>query len=97
MSKETIRTHVVLPKDLVASVDELVGKRARSKFFADAAAEKLARANLSRLARSVAGSLADVDVPGWESSDAAVEWVRASRRADERRLAESRKERCYAT
>jgi hypothetical protein len=93
MSKETIRTHVVIPKDLVASVDELVGKRARSKFFADAAAEKLARANLSRLARSVAGSLADVDVPGWESSDAAAEWVRASRRADERRLAESRRER----
>jgi len=70
-----------------------MGKRARCKFSADAAAEKLARANLSRLACSVAGSLADVDVPGWESSDAAAEWVRASRRADERRLAESRRER----
>jgi metal-responsive CopG/Arc/MetJ family transcriptional regulator len=87
MSKETMRTHVVIPKDLVASVDELVGKRARSKFFADAAAEKLARARLSRLARTVAGSLAAVDVPGWESSDAAAEWVTASRRADERHLA----------
>ncbi len=92
MSTETIRTHVVIPKDLVASVDELVGRRARSKFFADAAAEKLARARLSRLARSVAGSLAAVDIPGWESSEAAEEWVRASRRADDKRLAESRRE-----
>jgi metal-responsive CopG/Arc/MetJ family transcriptional regulator len=85
MSNETIRTHVVMPKELLASVDALVGKRARSKFFVDAASEKLARARLSRLARSVAGSLAGVDVPGWESSEAAAEWVRTSRRADERR------------
>jgi hypothetical protein len=85
MSNETMRTHVIMPKDLVASVDELVGKRARSKFFVDAASEKLARARLSRLARGVAGSLADVDVPGWETSDAATEWVRESRRADEGR------------
>src|SRR3954452_5501035 len=92
MSKDTMRTHVIIPKDLVASVDELVGKRARSKFFAEAAAEKLARARLSRLAQTVAGSLADVDVPGWESSDAAAEWVSASRRADDRRLAENRRE-----
>jgi len=92
MARETMRTHVVIPKDLVASVDELVGKRARSKFFADAAAEKLARARLSRLAQNVAGSLADVDVPGWESGEAAQEWVRASRRADDRRLADNRSE-----
>jgi metal-responsive CopG/Arc/MetJ family transcriptional regulator len=93
MTRETMRTHVVVPKDLVASVDELVGKRARSKFFADAAAEKLARTRLSRLARSVAGSLADVDIRGWESSEAAQEWVRASRRADDRRRAPNRRER----
>jgi len=30
--------------------------------------------------------LADVDIPGWESSDAAVEWVRKLRSADAKRL-----------
>ena len=37
-------------------------------------------------ARKVAGSLADVDIPGWETSESAAEWVRASRQVDEARL-----------
>src|SRR5919205_1139345 len=86
MSHETIRTHVILPKDLLQAVDELVGKRERSKFLADAAAEKIARAKLARVAQSVAGSLDGVAIPGWESSESAAEWVRASRRADDAHL-----------
>ncbi len=85
MSKEYVRTQVTLPRQIVEAVDALVGKRGRSKFFAEAAGEKLARVRLLEAARRAAGSLADVDTPGWETSEAAAEWVRASRRAGEER------------
>jgi metal-responsive CopG/Arc/MetJ family transcriptional regulator len=81
-----MRAHVVVPEELVREVDQLVGSRKRSQFFADAVREKLARVKLVEAARKAAGSLADVDIPGWESSEAAAAWVRASRQADEQRL-----------
>jgi metal-responsive CopG/Arc/MetJ family transcriptional regulator len=86
VSGTTIRAHVVLPEDLVQSVDRLVGRRKRSEFIAEAVAEKVARLRLVEAAQAVAGSLVDVDIPGWETSKAAAEWVRASRQADEDRL-----------
>lgn len=86
MSKETMRTHIIIPKEVVDSVDMLVGRRGRSKFFAEAVEEKLARARLSEAARKAAGSLKDTAIPGWETSESAAEWVRLSRRADEERL-----------
>lgn len=83
---DTVRAHVVMPRDLVSSVDELVGERERSKFIAEAVAEKVARERLRRAAARAAGSLADVDIPGWETSESAAEWVRASRKsADQQR------------
>jgi len=88
VTKEAVRTHVVLPRELIEAVDELVGPRHRSEFIAEAAKEKLRRLKLIRAAEKVKGSLADVDTPGWESPEAAAEWVRASRRAaDEARSA----------
>jgi hypothetical protein len=32
------------------------------------------------------GSLADVDIPGWGTSEEAAAWVRASRKVDDDRL-----------
>jgi hypothetical protein len=85
VSRETLRTHVVVPRELVSSIDRLVGRRRRSAFFAEAAGEKLARLRLIEAAAQAAGSLADVDIPGWESSEAAAAWVHASRQADDAR------------
>ena len=79
MAKVVMRTHVVVPKELVESVDELVGSRARSRFFTEAVQEKLARAKLAQVARTVVGSLADVDIPGWETRESAAQWVHTSR------------------
>ncbi|MDO8690458.1 MAG: hypothetical protein Q7R39_10700 [Dehalococcoidia bacterium] len=93
MSKETMRTHVIIPKELVDSVDELVGRRSRSRFFSEAIEEKLARVKLTRAAKSVVGSLAKVDIPGWETSEAAAEWVRASRKVDDERLRQLREDK----
>jgi len=86
MPGATVRMHIVMPTELVASIDRLVGRRGRSHFLVEAAAEKLARFQLAKLVEDAAGSLADVDIPGWETSEAAAEWVRASRRADDARL-----------
>jgi hypothetical protein len=83
---ETVRTHVVLRKDVVDSIDRLVGPRSRSKFIEEAAEEKLARVRIVDAAAKAAGSLEDVHIPAWETSEAAAAWVRASRLADSDRL-----------
>ena len=81
-----MRTHIVMPKELLAEVDKLVGPRKRSAFVAQAAAEKLTRLRLKKAARNVAGSLANRDIAGWESSEGAASWVHGLRvEADERR------------
>ena len=83
--KEVVRTHVVLPPDLVDEVDRRVGPRRRSQFFADAAVEKLARLRLAEAAEQAAGSLADLPTPGWETPESAASWVHSSRRHDDER------------
>jgi hypothetical protein len=85
-TRDTIRTHVVLPADLVRDIDALVGPRQRSQFIAEAASERVRRAKLLAAAEAVAGSLADVDIPGWETSASTAEWVRRSRQADDEGL-----------
>jgi hypothetical protein len=87
MNGATVRVQLAVPRDLVAAVDRLVGRSHRSAFIAEAVAEKLARLRLAAAAEQAAGSLASVDVPGWESPEAASAWVRASRQADDRRQA----------
>jgi len=80
MANRSVRAHVVLPEGLVAEMDALVGQRRRSAFLTEAATNELARRRLLRAADAVRGSLAERDVPGWETSEAAEEWVRAMRR-----------------
>lgn len=80
-----MRTHLVIPPDLLEDVDRLVGSRRRSQFVTAAIEEKVQRVKLAAAARKAAGSLSDVPIPGWESSAEAAEWVGALRRADERR------------
>ena len=77
-----MRTHVIMPPELVKEVDELVGKRKRSRFVAEAVEEKLRRQRLLDLFDEMAGSLKDVDIPGWETPESTAEWVRAMRRGD---------------
>jgi hypothetical protein len=85
--KENARTHVVLPPELLAEIDRLVGPRRRSQFFVEAVSEKLARLKLSEVAQRVAGSLADADTPLWGTPEAASRWVHTTRLADDERRA----------
>jgi hypothetical protein len=76
-----------MPRELVAAIDKLVGRRARSRFLTEAAEEKVRRERLSRAMEKVAGSLVRSETPPeWETSEGATEWVGASRRADRERL-----------
>lgn len=76
------RTHVLLPENLVGEIDGLVGPRARSRFIAEAVEGEVRRRRLRAALREMDGDLADVDIPGWETPEAAAEWVRAIRGGD---------------
>lgn len=41
--------------------------------------------DLLRAARKLGGSLAERDIPGWESTETAAEWVRSLRRESDQR------------
>ncbi|MGH2617603.1 MAG: hypothetical protein ACRDJC_20410 [Thermomicrobiales bacterium] len=79
---ETIRAHVVMPKDLVDAVDGLVGQRKRSAFFVQAVAEKLERERLGRALAETAGFLADDAHPEWSTPEKVSAWVRELRSLD---------------
>ena len=74
-----MRTHVVLPDDLVEDVDNLVGKRNRSRFIAEVVAERLRRERLIRAIREGAGSLDMTRHPEWATPEKVAEWVRELR------------------
>ena len=80
------RVHLEIPEEVLAEVDALVGPRQRSQFVTAVVREKLDRLRLRRLAREAAGSLAGVDVPGWETPEAADAWLRELRHGWDRRL-----------
>ncbi len=81
-----MRTHVVLPADLVKEVDRVVGTRKRSRFVEEAIREHLRREALSAALGESAGVLTDEDYPEWDSPEQVSTWVRQSRRGDTERL-----------
>jgi hypothetical protein len=93
VSADTVRTHVVLPREIIRTIDDLVGRRARSRFLTEAAAEKLRRLRQQEALRKMAGALRHVDIPGWETPEAASEWVAKGRAEDDQRLEELLRDR----
>jgi len=75
MAHALTRTHLIAPKELIKEVDRLVGPRRRSEFFTEAAAEKLKREKLLQVTRRAMSLPAELDVPGWETPEAASKWV----------------------
>jgi hypothetical protein len=77
----TIRTHVILPSEVVREIDALVGKRGRSAFLTEVARQEVNRRKL----------LGILDRPGpiWkpehhpELKHGAAAWVSKMRRRDE--------------
>ncbi|MEO8639788.1 MAG: ribbon-helix-helix protein, CopG family [Chloroflexota bacterium] len=67
------RTNLTLPKELMAEVDELAGPRGRSRYVAEAVAQRVKRDKLGKAIRETAGIM--VGSPGWMSPDEVVRWV----------------------
>ena len=83
---EMVRTHVLLPRELVERVDEVVGPRRRSEFVAETLRKELDRRRLLATMEAVqeaARRTGGPDVPGWETPESAAAWVRAQRRVDD--------------
>ncbi len=83
MARETVRTYVILPKELVEAIDRLVGQRRRSAFLAEAVAEKFGRERLGNALAATTGFMAADSHPEWETPETVSAWVRGQR-ADDR-------------
>jgi metal-responsive CopG/Arc/MetJ family transcriptional regulator len=86
MVSETVRAHVVLPKDLLEEIDSLVGQRKRSDFVTEALREKLARERQTRALREAVGTLDPADHPEWSTPEKISAWVRDLRAVDDAAL-----------
>ena len=80
----TKRTHIVIPQQLVAEIDTVVGKRGRSAFLAQAAEKEIMRLRQLKALKAAAGSWKDQDHP--ELKQGAAKWVDQLRRQDEKRF-----------
>jgi hypothetical protein len=78
------RTHIVIPQQLVAEIDLIVGKRGRSAFLTQAAEKELMRTRQIKALESAAGSWKDKDHP--ELKDGAAKWVKKLRREYDQRF-----------
>ncbi|MEO7142617.1 MAG: hypothetical protein ABI165_03860 [Bryobacteraceae bacterium] len=78
---ENKRAHVVLPADVIASIDNLVGKRGRSASLASVAREEIQRRQQRSVLRKAVGAWKDRDHPELQHGSSA--WVRQMRAASE--------------
>ena len=76
------RTHVVISDDLVEAIDARVGQRGRSRFFEEAAREKLRRLALEESLRSTSGIVDPARYPQWRDATTTREWVRKTRETE---------------
>jgi hypothetical protein len=70
--------------EVFKAIEEVVGKRGRSRFLEEAAAEKLERLALAEALEATAGIAHGGGYSHWRNRDAAAAWVRNTRRTDSR-------------
>lgn len=71
------RTHIVLPEDLLAEIDTLVGQRGRSAFMVEVLREEVRRRQLLQILSSPEPVWKDEDHP--ELAEGSEAWVRKIR------------------
>lgn len=92
MLQETVRAHVVFPRDVVDAIDRVAGRRRRSEFITEAVREKLTRSLQLKALEESFGVLAHGGDPEWETPERTSAWVRALReQADESTAAKLRR------
>ena len=75
-----MRTHVILPDDLVKAVDNEAGKGKRSQFIEEAVREKLRKDALLSALRRTAGTISAKGHPEWDTPEDVASWVRNLRK-----------------
>ncbi|HZQ52331.1 MAG TPA: hypothetical protein VFB14_09050 [Bryobacteraceae bacterium] len=78
------RAHIVLPEDLLAEVDRLVGENGRNAFLAELVRHEVQRRNLLTALREARGSWKGEDHP--ELQEGSEVFVERLRRENEERL-----------
>ena len=73
-----VRTNLVLPEELVDTIDEIAGPRGRSRYVAEVLARQVQRDRWYAAAKATAGAWRDH--PLFPTDESVVEWVRAGRR-----------------
>jgi len=86
-----MRTHVILPEDLVEAIDNQAGKGKRSQFIEEAIREKLRKDTLVTALEATAGILSSEDNPEWATSEQVADWVRNSRKQSDERIDQYRR------
>ena len=76
--------HVILPVDLMADIDKLVGKRGRSAFISEIIRDEIQRRQQRTALQSAQDAWKDSDHP--ELKDGAAAWVRKMRAESEKRM-----------
>ena len=67
------RTNVTLPATLLEEVDRFAGPRGRSRYVAEAVAQRVRRDALGAAIHETAGAM--IGKPGWMSPDEVAAWV----------------------
>jgi hypothetical protein len=78
------RARVILPQDLLAQIDALVGKRNRSAFLSEVAAREVRRRRLLEILNRDAPVWNPADHPDIEEAGGAAAWVRKLRHEAEK-------------
>ncbi len=85
------RAHVVLPIEVVADIDKLVGKRGRSAFLTEIAQREIKMRRQRETLRETAGAWKSEDHP--ELARGSAEWVRQIRSLENQRFDEQERRR----
>ena len=80
----TARTHITLPKEVLMDLSNLVEKRQRSRFIADAVRKELLLARQKKALRLAAGSWKDKDHPELKAGTSV--WLKKLRQESEARF-----------
>ena len=82
---------MILPVEVVADIDKLVGKRGRSAFITEVARDEILRRKQRNALRQAAGTWKDKDHP--ELKQGAAAWVKRMRAESEERFRQIQRRR----
>jgi hypothetical protein len=74
-----VKTHLAIPEDLLAEVDQIAGKRRRSLFIAEATREKLERARFLNVLETTGGAWSAKMHPELKTAGGVESYVREKR------------------